>query len=91
MRRGASQASQSPCPSLLSPLPHPDPNPNQTLLFRTLQGQNFAYLQIKTIWSVLLRNFDFELLDPVPEPDYTSMVIMPQPARVRFTRKKLVA
>jgi sterol 14-demethylase len=52
-------------------------------------GQNFAYLQIKTIWSVLLRNFDFELLDPVPEPNYTSMVIMPKPCRVRFTRKKL--
>lgn len=41
------------------------------------QGQNFAYLQIKTIWSVLLRNFDFELLDPVPEPNYTSMVCTP--------------
>ena len=23
---------------------------------------------------MLLRNFDFELLDPVPEPNYTSMV-----------------
>jgi hypothetical protein len=53
------------------------------------QGQNFAYLQIKTIWSVLLRNFEFELLDPVPEADYTSMVIMPKPCRVRYRRKKL--
>lgn len=52
-------------------------------------GQNFAYLQIKTIWSVLLRNFTFELVDPFPEPDYTSMVIMPKPCRVRFTRRKL--
>ncbi|EFN54386.1 hypothetical protein CHLNCDRAFT_56217 [Chlorella variabilis] len=54
-------------------------------------GQNFAYLQIKTIWSVLLRNFEFELLDPVPEPNYTSMVIMPKACRVRYRRKKLVA
>ncbi|KAL4429571.1 hypothetical protein ABPG77_008620 [Micractinium sp. CCAP 211/92] len=53
-------------------------------------GQNFAYLQIKTIWSVLLRNFDFEMIDPVPEADYTSMVIMPKPCRVRYIRKKLV-
>ena len=52
-------------------------------------GQQFAYLQIKTIWSVLLRNFTFELVDPFPEPDYTSMVIMPKPCRVRFTRRKL--
>jgi len=27
----------------------------------------------------------------VPEADYTSMVIMPKPCRVRFRRKKLVA
>jgi sterol 14-demethylase len=56
-----------------------------------LQGQNFAYLQIKTLWSVMLRNFEFELLDPVPEPDYTSMVIGPKACRVRYRRKKLVA
>ncbi|PSC68351.1 sterol 14 desaturase [Micractinium conductrix] len=52
-------------------------------------GQSFAYLQIKTIWSVLLRNFDFQMIDPLPEADYTSMVIMPKPCRVRFVRKKL--
>ena len=70
--------SNSPCLASLSPPCH-------------LQGQNFAYLQIKTIWSVLLRSFEFELLDPVPEPNYTSMVIMPKACRVRYTRKKLVA
>ncbi|KAG1666372.1 hypothetical protein FOA52_007910 [Chlamydomonas sp. UWO 241] len=51
-------------------------------------GSNFAYLQIKTIWSVLMRNFEFELLDPVPEPDYNSMVIGPKACRVRYTRRK---
>lgn len=52
-------------------------------------GQNFAYLQIKSIWSVLIRNFDFQLLDPVPGADYDSMVIGPLPCRVKYTRRKL--
>ncbi|KAG2500972.1 hypothetical protein HYH03_000794 [Edaphochlamys debaryana] len=52
-------------------------------------GQNFAYLQIKSIWSVLLRNFEFELLDPVPAADYESMVIGPKACRVKYTRRKL--
>jgi sterol 14-demethylase len=38
-------------------------------------GENFAYLQIKTIWSVLLRNFDIELVGELPKPDYTAMVV----------------
>ena len=33
-------------------------------------GETFAYMQIKTIWSHLLRNFDFELVGKLPEPDY---------------------
>eukprot|EP01025_Chloroclados_australasicus_P016193 TRINITY_DN1801_c0_g1_i3.p2 TRINITY_DN1801_c0_g1~~TRINITY_DN1801_c0_g1_i3.p2 ORF type:complete len:281 (-),score=35.07 TRINITY_DN1801_c0_g1_i3:486-1202(-) len=52
-------------------------------------GYNFAFLQIKTIWSVLLRNFDFELLDPLPDPDYTSLVVGPKPCRVKYWRRKL--
>jgi sterol 14-demethylase len=51
-------------------------------------GQQFAMLQIKTIWSILLREFDMEMLDEFPEPDFTSMVIGPKPCRVRYTRKK---
>ena len=39
------------------------------------QGENFAYLQIKTIWSVLLRNFDMEVAGPLPKPDYKAMVV----------------
>lgn len=53
-------------------------------------GQNFAYLQIKSIISLLVRNFEFELLDPVPGADYESMVIGPKPCRVKFTRRKLL-
>lgn len=52
-------------------------------------GQMFAYLQIKTIWSILIREFTFELVDPFPEPNYQSMVIGPLPCRVRYTRRKL--
>jgi hypothetical protein len=35
------------------------------------------------------RNFDFELLDPVPDADYDSMVIGPKACRVKYTRRKL--
>jgi sterol 14-demethylase len=38
-------------------------------------GETFAYMQIKTIWSVLLRKYDFDLVSPFPEPDYESMVV----------------
>lgn len=48
------------CPSPTPPTATPHARPAFGL-----QGQNFAYLQIKTIWSVLLRNFDFEMIDPV--------------------------
>eukprot|EP00894_Picocystis_sp_ML_P002806 jgi/Pico_ML_1/53323/g3892.t1 len=38
-------------------------------------GETFAYLQIKTIWSILLRKFDFEFAqDHFPQPDYEAMV-----------------
>ena len=38
-------------------------------------GETFAYMQIKTIWSVLLRSYDFDIVSPFPEPDYDSMVV----------------
>lgn len=51
-------------------------------------GATFAYLQIKVIWTVLLRAFDFELLNPSPEPDYSTFVVGPkQPCLVRYRRK----
>ena len=37
-------------------------------------GETFAYMQIKTIWSVLLRQYEFKLISPFPKPDYDSMV-----------------
>ncbi len=53
-------------------------------------GETFAYMQIKTIWSYLLRNFEFELVSPFPEPDYDSMVVGPKaPSLVRYKRRAL--
>ena len=56
-------------------------------------GETFAYMQVKIIWSLLLRKFDFELVSnggAIPEPDYAAMVVGPKPpCKVRFTRRKL--
>lgn len=51
-------------------------------------GQQFGVLQVKTLMSVLLRNFKFEAVDKeIPEPDYTAMVVGPKGhTRVRYTR-----
>lgn len=51
-------------------------------------GEKFAYLQVKTIWSILLRKFDFELCQEHPQPDYSTLVVGPKgPCMVRFKRK----
>ena len=55
-------------------------------------GETFAYMQMKTIWSHLLRNFDMELVDPLPEPDYTAMVVGPKGScRIRYRKRVLTA
>ena len=41
-------------------------------------GQQFGLLQVKTVLSVLLRNYSIEAIDKeVPEPDYAAMVVGP--------------
>ncbi|XP_047322767.1 sterol 14-demethylase-like [Impatiens glandulifera] len=53
-------------------------------------GEPFAYLQIKAIWSHLLRNFDLELLSPFPEIDWNAMVVgVKGKVMVRYKRRKL--
>ena len=54
-------------------------------------GETFAYMQIKTIWSILLRNFEFELVGDLPKPDYEGMVVGPTHAdcRVRYRRRQV--
>ena len=51
-------------------------------------GKNFAILQIKAIWAVLLDRFDFQLDDPLPAPNYGSWVTGPRlPCRLRYRRR----
>nr|AAR89625.1 14-alpha demethylase [Danio rerio] len=51
-------------------------------------GENFAYVQIKTIWSTLLRMFDFELVDGhFPPVNYTTMIHTPHNPIIRYTRR----
>ncbi|MBC8068469.1 MAG: cytochrome P450 [Deltaproteobacteria bacterium] len=52
-------------------------------------GIVFAQLQLRAIWSHLLRNFDFELLEPKYEPDYDRLLVGPRmPCRARYRRRK---
>ena len=57
-------------------------------------GANFAAMQQKAIFSVLLRRFEFEL-SAAPQSyvdNYSAMVVRPeQPFRVRYRRRKLAA
>jgi sterol 14-demethylase len=52
-------------------------------------GQQFGLLQVKTIVSILLRNFDLEPVDKeVPEPDYAAMVVGPHNhLKVRYRKR----
>ncbi|KAG6426681.1 hypothetical protein SASPL_110908 [Salvia splendens] len=53
-------------------------------------GEPFAYLQIKAIWSHLLRNFEMELVSPFPEIDWNAMVVgVKGKVMVRYKRKRL--
>ncbi|CAK8559986.1 unnamed protein product [Lathyrus sativus] len=53
-------------------------------------GEPFAYLQIKAIWSHLLRNFELELLSPFPEIDWNAMVVgVKGKVMVRYKRREL--
>jgi sterol 14alpha-demethylase len=53
-------------------------------------GQNFAFVQVKTILSVLLREYDIELVAPtLPEIGYDDMVVGPKgDCSVKFTKRK---
>jgi sterol 14-demethylase len=53
-------------------------------------GNAFATFQIKAIFAVLLRRYDFELVDAPDRyvDDYTQMIVQPrQPCRVRYRRR----
>ncbi|XP_077978360.1 lanosterol 14-alpha demethylase-like [Glandiceps talaboti] len=51
-------------------------------------GENFAYVQIKTIWSVLLRKYEFDLVDGhFPPVDFTTMIHTPTNPIIRYRRR----
>ena len=52
-------------------------------------GEQFAYMQLGTIISYFVRHFEWHLEDKFPEPDYTSMVVLPkQPCNIVVTYRK---
>jgi len=51
-------------------------------------GRRFGFLQVSTIWTILLRDFELEMTTPVPKPAYNDMVVGPDgPITVRYRRK----
>ena len=52
-------------------------------------GQNFAFVQVKTILSILFREFEIERVSPkMPEIDYEAMVVGPKgDCTVRYKRR----
>jgi NADPH-ferrihemoprotein reductase len=54
-------------------------------------GRRFGYLQVSTIWSILLRDFELEMVTPLPKPAYNDMVVGPDaPIMMRYKRKKFL-
>ncbi len=51
-------------------------------------GENFAFIQIKTIWSILLRKYEFDLVDGhFPPVNYTTMIHTPTKPIIRYKRR----
>lgn len=52
-------------------------------------GEKFAYLQIAVIWSVLLRRYNFDLVNKDLKPDYSTLIVSPiGPITVNYTTRK---
>ncbi|XP_047065115.1 obtusifoliol 14-alpha demethylase-like [Lolium rigidum] len=54
-------------------------------------GEDYAFMQIKVIWSFLLRNFELKLISPFPEQEHEK--ILPGPrgrVMVTYRRRSLV-
>ncbi|GFN73745.1 lanosterol 14-alpha demethylase [Plakobranchus ocellatus] len=48
-------------------------------------GESFAYVQIKTIFSVLIRKYEFSLIDDYfPEVNYTTMIHTPRKPIIQY-------
>lgn len=51
-------------------------------------GEQFAYLQVGTIVSTIIREVELRLNEPFPKPDYTSMMVVPKPCKIYYRRRK---
>lgn len=50
-------------------------------------GEAYAYMQVKVIWSHLLRNFELQLVSPFPETDWLKIALEPKErVMVRYKR-----
>jgi sterol 14-demethylase len=48
-------------------------------------------MQVKTIWSIVLRHFELELISPFPEIDWNAMVVgVKGKVMVRYKRRPLL-
>ena len=53
-------------------------------------GEGFAYVQVKTIWSILLKTFELEAIgEQVPEANFAALVVGPKlgTCMVKYKRK----
>lgn len=54
-------------------------------------GEQFGYLQVKTIVSMILRRYELQPLGPLPKPNFKAMVVGPlqenNACRVRYRRR----
>ncbi|EDV26239.1 uncharacterized protein TRIADDRAFT_22681, partial [Trichoplax adhaerens] len=51
-------------------------------------GEFFAYVQIKTIWSVLIRTYELDLVDNYfPEVNFTTMIHTPSRPLIRYKKR----
>jgi len=54
-------------------------------------GEAFAYVQIKTIWSTLLRTYEFDLIEGrFPPINVTTMIHTPDEPIIRYRRRAAV-
>ena len=52
-------------------------------------GNAFALLQVKAILAVLLREYEFELINPKVDSDFRGLVVSPkEPCRLRYRRRQ---
>ena len=63
-------------------------DPPSTYFLTSLTHLLNYFLQVSTIWSILLRDFEMEMTSPLPKPAYNDMVVGPDgKIMVNYKRK----